>query len=94
MTNNTTNQTTTTNKEWKPNENQAKFLKVLESYPDGATLSDILVDKGIEFKTGSINSLVSKGMVATTETERVSDIVYRGVAIGVKTDKVKKYRLA
>lgn len=81
-------------KEWKPNQAQQAFLDTLKNYPNGATLSDIFVETGVNFKTGSINSLSAKGLVKTTETERMSDIVYRGVVIGTKTDKVKKYYLA
>lgn len=81
-------------KAWSPNATQKAFLETLADYPDGTTLSDIKIDKGVEFKTGSINTLVSHKLVITSDTTRVSDIVYRGVVIGSKTDNVKLYRLA
>ena len=81
-------------KEWKPNPNQAKVLKVLEDYPDGAMLVDIEIDKGFKVATGVITPLVNKGLIVATDVDRISDIMYREVIIGHKTDHVKKYILA
>ena len=53
-------------KTWQPNETQNDFMKVLENYPDGASLKDIELDTGKAFKTGSINVLIGKGMVAAS----------------------------
>ena len=85
---------TTTTKEWRPNEKQQAFLKVLGEYPDGATLKDIELDKGVAFATGCINTLVSRGLVNVIDSVRVSDKVYRGVVIAQVKDPVKKYYLA
>ena len=85
---------TTTTKEWRPNEKQQKFLEVLGEYPDGATLKDIELDKGVAFATGCINTLVSRGLVNVVDSVRVSDKVYRGVVIAQVKDPVKKYYLA
>lgn len=49
--------------QWKPNENQTKFMEILKENPDGTTLRDIKEKYGIEFKTGSINTLLTKGLV-------------------------------
>lgn len=79
---------------WQPNETQAEFLKVLEEYPDGITLVDLQLDKGLTFKTGSVNVLVSKGLVETADGEFVVETMYRGHTIGKITKKWKIYKLA
>lgn len=81
-------------RKWEPNAKQKAFMEVLASYENGATLTDIAIDKGIEFASGAINILVSKGLVITEDSIRVSDKVYRGVKIAEVKDKVKVYRLA
>lgn len=70
---------------WSPNEKQVAFLKVLKENPDGLTLKQASVAAGIEFATGTINSLTTKGLVQIVgETEMV-----------VETKrKVKVYKLA
>ena len=80
-------------KEWKPNPNQEKVLKVLEDYPNGAMLVDIEIDKGFKVATGVITPLVNKGLIVATDVDRISDIMYRETIIGHKTDHVKKYTL-
>lgn len=47
-------------KEWQPNENQIKFLKELDG--EELTLAEISGLAGVEFKTGSVNPLVKKGL--------------------------------
>ena len=86
--------TTTTKKEWTPNENQAKVLEILKNYPDGAMLVDIEIDTGVKVATGVMTALMGRGLIVATEVDRVSDIVYRETIIGHKTDHVKKYVLA
>ena len=86
--------TTTTKKEWTPNENQAKVLEILKNYPDGAMLVVIEIDTGVKVATGVMTALMGRGLIVATEVDRVSDIVYRDTIIGHKTDHVKKYSLA
>lgn len=81
-------------KEWSANEKQKAFMEVLKNYPDGATLKDIEIDGFGVFTTGCINTLVSRGLVRTEDSVRVSDKVYRGVVIAQVKDPVKKYFLA
>lgn len=50
---------------WTPNENQNKFLAVLSEEP--RTLAELSELAGTEFKTGSVNALVRKGLVAHGE---------------------------
>ena len=47
--------------EWTPNANQKKFLEVLSNEP--RTLAELGELAGVEFKTGSINTLVKKGTI-------------------------------
>lgn len=79
--------------EWSMNETQKSFVEALEAHAEGATLLDLKLE-GKEFKTGSINTLVAKGIV-TADAEKSYDceIVYNGVTVGRVTKKGKIYRL-
>ena len=83
-----------TSKVWEPNETQKDFMKVLENYPDGATLKDIELDTGKSFKTGAINTLVSKGKVVASDGEFQVNLVYRDTVIGSVKKSWKIYKLA
>ena len=81
--------------EWSANETQNKFLSVLKDYPNGITLLELRIEQGLEFKTGSINTLVTKGLVVTDgQREFDCEVVYNGVAIGRVTKKGTVYKLA
>lgn len=81
------------NKTWKMNDTQKQFVETLESYENGATLFELKLD-GKEFKSGSINTLISKGIVEIAgEREYVCDIVYNGVVVGKITKTSKVYKL-
>lgn len=85
-------------KSWEMNETQKQFVNILrenlESYPDGMTLREIKKVSGIAFKTGSINTLKSKGIVNTDgKREFVADIVYDGEVIGHKSYADTVYKL-
>lgn len=71
---------------WQPNATQVKFIEILGENPDGITLREIKSKYGIDFATGTINPLKTKGLVAHAETKRdfVADIVYNGEKIGEK----------
>lgn len=82
-------------KSWVMNETQKSFTEILGQYPNGATLLEIKLEKGKEFKTGSINTLISKGIViADSEKSFACDIVYNGQIVGKTTKTQKVYRLA
>ena len=72
---------------WTPNETQTRFMKILGENPDGMTLREIKSKYGVEFKTGSINTLLSKGKVRKADGTRdfTADIVYNGEVIGHKS---------
>ena len=81
------------NKTWKMTETQKQFIETLENYENGATLFELKLD-GKEFKSGSINTLISKGVVeAAGEREYLCDIVYNGVVVGKITKTGKVYKL-
>lgn len=81
------------NKTWKMNDTQKQFVETLESYENGATLFELKL-AGKEFKSGSINTLISKGIVEIDgEREFNCDIVYNGVVVGKITKTGKVYKL-
>lgn len=81
------------NKTWKMNETQTQFVETLGTYENGATLFELKL-AGKEFKSGSINTLISKGIVEIDgEREYLCDIVYNGVMVGKITKTGKVYRL-
>ena len=81
-------------KTWTMNETQKNFIDLLKEYPNGVTLLELKLEKGIEFKTGSINTLIAKKLVTTTEEKEFScDIVYNNHVVGHCTKKGKIYKL-
>ena len=56
--------------EWTPNANQKKFLEVLSNEPH--TLAELSKLAGVEFKTGSVNPLVKKGLVSHGEDKVIT----------------------
>lgn len=81
-------------KTWTPNETQKDFMETLKRYPDGATLKDIELDTGKVFKTGAINTLVSRGLVVALDGEFAVSKVYRDRVIGSIKMSWKIYKLA
>jgi hypothetical protein len=73
---------TNTKKVWKPSEVQEKFLNALTSEP--MTLAEVSAKAGVDFKSGSINVLVTNGLVAHGDDKEVTVSVKR---------KVKTYKL-
>lgn len=73
---------------WSANEKQKQFMDILAKEENGITLRDIKTKYGVNFATGTINTLVSKGFVNTMgEKEYICE------CCGHKT-KVKVYKLA
>ena len=78
---------------WKMNETKKAFVGVLANYPDGVTMFELKL-AGHDFKTGSINTLITKGYVVTDgEKELACDVVYNGVVVGKVTKSGKVYKL-
>lgn len=70
-------------KTWEINDNQKAFLNALRENGGKATLFELNYFKGYNFKSGAINTLVSKGLVnADEKVEYTCDVVYNGVKVG------------
>lgn len=74
-------------KTWTPNETQKLFMGALA---DGSekTLAEISTQVGKEIKTGSINTLVSKGLVISKPKAREIVCAYCGHKYKVATYKL------
>ena len=84
----------TSNKSWKMNETQTAFVKALSAYENGATMLDLSM-AGMSFSTGSINCLLTKGIVVNAgKRDYECEVVYNGVVIGKDTRKLTIYKLA
>ncbi len=70
---------------WKPSETQKKFMEVLES-GECLTLAQISERAGVDFKTGSINALLTKGLV-----EHGEDVIVE--VVRVRKEPKKTYKL-
>lgn len=83
------------NSKWTMNETQKKFMELVGSYENGVTMFELKL-AGHDFKTGSINTLLTKGLVVTDAEDRVfeCDVVYNGVKVGTTKKTGKVYRLA
>lgn len=81
-------------KTWTMNDTQKAFVETLKDFENGTTLFELKL-AGKEFKSGSINVLVSKGIVEITgDREYTCDVVYNGVRVGSVKKTGKVYRLA
>ena len=81
------------NKTWEMNAIQKDFVAVLKDYENGITLFELKL-AGKEFKTGSINTLIGKGIVEIAgEREFACEVVYNGQVVGKATKSGKIYRL-
>ena len=57
------------NTNWKPNETQTLFLNILKGSETPLTLAQVSHIAGVEIKSGSINTLISKEIVSTCDLE-------------------------
>lgn len=81
------------NKTWTMNDTQKDFVAVLKDNADGITLFELKL-AGKVFKTGSINTLITKGIVEIVgEKQFECDIVFKGVVVGKQTKTGKIYKL-
>lgn len=82
------------NKTWEMNENQKAFLEALRANGGKATLFELNYFKGYAFKSGSVNTLIKKGLVkADEEVTYDCDVVYNGVKVGSVKKTAKVYEL-
>ena len=80
---------------WTPNATQKQFMELVGTYENGVTMFELKL-AGHDFKTGSVNTLLTKGLVVTDADERVfeCDVVFNGVKVGTTKKTGKVYRLA
>ena len=64
-------------KTWTMNETQKDFMEVLKEFGRAVTLMEIEAKTGKAFKTGTINTLVTKELVATEDAEITHQAVIR-----------------
>ena len=82
------------NKTWEINETQKAFLNALKENGGKATLFELNYFKGYAFKSGAINTLISKGLVLADEkVEYACDVVYNGVKVGSVKKTATVYEL-
>lgn len=81
------------NKTWEMNAVQKDFVEVLKGYENGVTLFELKL-AGREFKSGSVNTLINKGIVEIAgDREFACEVVYNGVVVGKVTKPAKIYKL-
>lgn len=87
-------------KNWTPNEKQVNFMAILEKAGTPISLKEIKALYGQEFKTGSINTLITKGKVNAEKVEvaytQIKKFDFNGVIIEeetAKTCKLTRYSL-
>lgn len=80
-------------KTWQMNDTQKAFVDELNARGGEATLFEMKLD-GKVFKTGSINSLITKGVVEIVgEREYACEVVYNGQIVGKLTKTAKVYKV-
>lgn len=79
---------------WTMNDTQKAFVEVVGQYPDGVTMFELKL-AGYNFATGSVNTLITKGVVATDAEKREfeCDVVYNGVKVGTVKKSGVVYRV-
>jgi len=81
-------------KTWNPTQTQINFMADIADRENGATLFELKLE-GKEYKSGTVNTLVAKGLVTIDAEKRAydCDIVYNGVKVGRITKQASVYRL-
>ena len=81
-------------KTWTMNETQTAFIEALKANGGKATLFELNYFKGYAFKSGSVNTLIKKGLVkADDEVTYDCDVIYNGVRVGSVKKTAKVYEL-
>lgn len=79
---------------WTMNDTQKQFMEVVGHFPNGVTIFELKL-AGYDFKSGSINTLITKGLVTTDAEKREfeCDVVYNGVKVGTTKKSGVVYRV-
>lgn len=81
-------------KTWSANETQTAFMTALRENGGKATLFELNYFKGYAFKSGSVNTLIKKGLVkADEEVTYECDVIYNDVKVGSVKKTAKVYEL-
>lgn len=78
---------------WTMNATQKAFIEAVASHAEGVTIFELNLE-GKNFKTGAINTLITKGLVEVAgEREFACEVVYNGVVVGKTTKKGSIYKV-
>lgn len=78
---------------WTMNATQKAFIEAVASHAEGVTIFELNLE-GYNFKTGAINTLITKGLVEVAgEREFACEVVYNGVVVGKTTKKGSIYKV-
>lgn len=81
-------------KVWEMNAVQKEFVELVKANPEGVTLFELGLE-GKAFKTGAINTLLTKGILVNAgERAFQCDVVYNGVKVGTVKKTGVIYKLA
>ena len=83
------------NSKWSANDTQKLFMETLRKADGALTLSEVSELVGQEIKSGSINTLIAKGMIQTEDVVYECNIVRKdnGKVVGTTKKTVKAYSL-
>ena len=77
---------------WTMNETQKAFMAEVAQHAEGVTIFELKL-AGHDFKSGSINTLISKGYVEVVgDREFACEVMYHGVVVGKTTKTGKIYK--
>ena len=78
---------------WTMNATQKAFMEAVASHAEGVTIFELRLE-GKDFKTGAINTLITKGLVEVAgEREFTCEVVYNGTVVGKVTKSGSIYKL-
>ena len=78
---------------WTPNQTQKDFMALVAQHENGITIFELKM-LGHDFKTGSINILITKGLVEIVgDREFPCEVVYNGVVVGHTTKSGKIFKI-
>ena len=84
-----------TTTKWSANDTQKLFMETLKGADGALTLAEVSEIVGKEIKSGSINTLIGRGLVQTEDVTYECNIVRKdnGKVVGSTKKTVKAYKL-
>lgn len=81
-------------KVWEMNDTQKEFVELVKANTEGVTLFELKL-AGKTFKTGALNTLITKGVLVNAgEKVFECDVMYNGVKVGTVKKTAAIYKLA